>query len=47
MKFSSVAALNVVILTTSSAANNAPKRVGVRGPRGELSPQPEYLRGEF
>ena len=25
----------------------APKRVGVRGPWGELSPQPEYLRGEF
>ena len=25
----------------------APKRVGVRGPRGEFSPQPKYPRGEF
>ena len=24
-----------------------PKRVGVRGPRGEFPPQPEYLQGEF
>ena len=24
-----------------------PKQVGVRGPRGEFSPQPEYPRGEF
>ena len=33
--------------TGTTNQGSAPKRVGVRGPRGEFSPQPEYPRGEF
>ena len=40
-------AWNGTTLSEKFSSHFAPKRVGVRGLRGEFSPQPEYPRGEF